>query len=70
MNSADAMALASGAVLTILIETLVKNGTLNRFQAFSIITTAQTELAQHSTTPAGSEAQIILQRLLSRFPPQ
>jgi hypothetical protein len=67
MDSGDGI--ASGVVLTKLIEALIRKGILNRFEAFSLITSAQTEIAG-LTSPAGLEAKTILTRLLTRFPAQ
>jgi hypothetical protein len=70
MDIADGKGLAAGALLTVLMETLVKNGTLNKFQAFNIITATQKEIADFPHSPALGDAKLILQRLLLRFPPQ
>jgi hypothetical protein len=67
MDSGDGI--ASGVVLTKLIEALIRKGVLNKFEAFSVITASQTEIAGMTST-AGLEAKAILKKLLSRFPPQ
>jgi hypothetical protein len=70
VESPDGKALASGALLTVLMDTLVKKGILSKFEAFSVITTAQTELALLPDSPIYNDARFILKKMLTRFPAQ
>ncbi len=64
------MAVASGALLTVLMETLISQGVLNKFQAFSVITKAQTQIANLPDSPVFNDAKLILRNMTKRFPAQ
>jgi hypothetical protein len=51
-------------------ETLIKQGVLNRFQAHSVVTTAQREIANLPDSPAYNDAKFVLRNLIKRFPPE
>lgn len=68
VESPDGIAIASGAVLTALMEALIREGFLNKFQAVSAIMAAQREVGR---LPQGSfydDARFVLKKLLLRFP--
>jgi hypothetical protein len=69
-DSPPGIAIANGALLTCLIETLVKQGVLNRYQAHSVVIAAQGQIANLPDSPVYNDAKFVLRSLVKRFPPQ
>lgn len=70
VNSPPGIAIANGALLACLMETLVKQGVLNRYQAHSVVIAAQGQLANLPDSPIYNDAKFVLRDLVKRFPPQ
>jgi hypothetical protein len=64
------IAIASGELLACLLDALVAQSALNKYQAFSVVIAAQGRAAK---LPAGSiydDARLVLRNLVKRFPAQ
>jgi hypothetical protein len=70
IESPPGMAVATGALLTVLMETLISEGVLNKYQIHRVVTGAQTNIANLADSPAFNDAKLILKNLLDRFPAQ
>jgi hypothetical protein len=70
VESPPGIAIANGALLTCLMETLIAQGVLSKYQAFSVVTSAQTRIADLPDSPAYNDAKLVLRNLVNRFPPQ
>jgi hypothetical protein len=62
------MAVASGAILTALIEALIAQNILSKMQVLNIIVAAQREVGRIQNSPAHDDAKVILKGLTKRFP--
>jgi hypothetical protein len=69
-ESPPGLAIANAALLTCLMETLIKQGALNKFQAFSVVTSAQTQISNLPDSPVYNDAKFVLKNLLRRFQPE
>ncbi len=67
-ESPPGIAIANGALLTCLMETLIRQGVFNKFQAANVIMAAQRELSHRPNEPVYNDARLVLKNLLLRFP--
>jgi hypothetical protein len=70
VESPPGVTIANAALLTCLMETLIAQGVLNKFQAFSVVTAAQRQIANLPDNPVYNDAKLVLRNLLKRFPAQ
>jgi len=68
VESPPGIAIANGALLTCLMETLIKQGVFNKFQAANVIMAAQRELSRRPNEAVYNDARLVLKNLLLRFP--
>ena len=70
VESPPGIALASGALLTSLMDALIKQGVLDRSQAYNVVLAAQGQLANLPDSPVYNDAKFILRSWVKRFPAQ
>jgi len=69
-DSPAGIAIANGALLTCLIDTLLTKGTLSRYDAHRVGVAAQGQIANLPDSSAYNDARFLLRTLVKRFPPQ
>ena len=67
-ESPPGLAIANAAFVTALMDTLIAQGVINKFQAFSVVTAAQRHIAGLPDSPIYNDAKLVLRNLTNRFP--
>jgi hypothetical protein len=68
IESPPGIAIASRALLTCLMDTLIAQGVISKSQAFNVIAAAQRQVEDMPRGSFYDEASLVLRNLLKRFP--